>query len=64
MGTADRPDSAFHLGYNMVLNLKKVEGTSSEFMLERSFFQFQSNSDIPKLEAGEINFEYSPPNLC
>ncbi|KLO18246.1 antiviral helicase [Schizopora paradoxa] len=47
-GEADRLDSAFHLGYNMVLNLMKVEGISPEFMLERCFFQFQNNANIPK----------------
>ena len=52
-GEADRLDSAFHLGYNMVLNLMKVEGISPEFMLERCFFQFQSSAGIPKLEEGE-----------
>jgi len=51
-GEADRLDSAFHLGYNMVLNLMKVEGISPEFMLERCFFQFQSSAGIPKLEDG------------
>ncbi|TFK24097.1 antiviral helicase [Coprinopsis marcescibilis] len=49
-GEADRLDSAFHLGYNMVLNLMKVEGISPEFMLERCFFQFQSSAGIPMLE--------------
>ncbi|KAJ2930545.1 hypothetical protein H1R20_g6533, partial [Candolleomyces eurysporus] len=49
-GEADRLDSAFHLGYNMILNLMKVEGISPEFMLERCFFQFQSSAGIPKLE--------------
>ncbi|PFH51650.1 hypothetical protein AMATHDRAFT_58791 [Amanita thiersii Skay4041] len=49
-GEADRLDSAFHLGYNMVLNLMKVEGVSPEYMLSRSFFQFQSSAGIPKLE--------------
>jgi ATP-dependent RNA helicase DOB1 len=52
-GEADRLDSAFHLGYNMVLNLMKVEGISPEFMLERCFFQFQSNAGVPMLEDGE-----------
>jgi ATP-dependent RNA helicase DOB1 len=52
-GEADRLDSAFHLGYNMVLNLMKVEGISPEFMLERCFFQFQSSTGIPLLEEGE-----------
>ncbi|KAL4248234.1 helicase family protein [Abortiporus biennis] len=49
-GEADRLDSAFHLGYNMVLNLMKVEGISPEFMLERCFYQFQSSAGVPLLE--------------
>ncbi|KAF9269818.1 antiviral helicase [Marasmius fiardii PR-910] len=49
-GEADRLDSAFHIGYNMVMNLMKVEGISPEYMLERCFHQFQSNAGIPKLE--------------
>lgn len=52
-GEADRLDSAFHLGYNMVLNLMKVEGISPEFMLERCFFQFQSTAGVPLLEDGK-----------
>jgi ATP-dependent RNA helicase DOB1 len=55
-GEADRLDSAFHLGYNMVLNLMKVEGISPEYMLERCFFQFQSSAGVPKLEEGMISF--------
>ena len=51
-GEADRLDSAFHLGYNMIINLMKVEGISPEFMLERCFFQFQSSAGIPVLEDG------------
>ncbi|PIL27430.1 hypothetical protein GSI_10578 [Ganoderma sinense ZZ0214-1] len=50
-GEADRLDSAFHLGYNMVLNLMKVEGISPEFMLERCFYQFQNNAEVPVIEA-------------
>ena len=53
-GEADRLDSAFHLGYNMVLNLMKVEGISPEYMLERCFFQFQSSAGVPKLEEGKF----------
>jgi len=51
-GEADRLDSAFHVGYNMVMNLMKVEGISPEYMLERCFFQFQSSTGIPKLQQG------------
>lgn len=49
-GQADRLDSAFHLGYNMILNLMRVEGISPEFMLEHSFFQFQNSGAIPLME--------------
>ncbi|KAI0071344.1 P-loop containing nucleoside triphosphate hydrolase protein [Panus rudis PR-1116 ss-1] len=49
-GEADRLDSAFHLGYNMVLNLLKVEGISPEYMLERCFLQFQRSAGVPLLE--------------
>jgi hypothetical protein len=37
------------LTYNMVLNLLRVEGINPEFMLERSFFQFQNYANIPAL---------------
>lgn len=49
-GQADRLDSAFHLGYNMILNLMRVEGISPEFMLEHSFFQFQNAISVPVME--------------
>ncbi|KXN88677.1 ATP-dependent RNA helicase mtr4 [Leucoagaricus sp. SymC.cos] len=60
-GEADRLDSAFHLGYNMILNLMKVEGISPEYMLERCFFQFQSNAGIPQLE-NELKLEEEAKN--
>lgn len=49
-GSADPLNSAFHLTYNMVLNLLRVEEINPEYMLERSFYQFQNNSAIPSLE--------------
>ena len=52
MGEADRLNSAFHLSYNMVLNLMRLEGIPPEFMLERCFFQFQNNAEIPQMEQG------------
>jgi len=48
-GVADRLNSAFHLSYNMILNLLRVEGISPEFMLERCFYQFQNCAKIPEL---------------
>ncbi|KAK3314626.1 rRNA-processing arch domain-containing protein [Apodospora peruviana] len=50
VGQQDRLNSAFHLGYNMVLNLLRIEAISPEFMLERCFFQFQNAASVPQLE--------------
>ncbi|KAG8932975.1 ATP-dependent RNA helicase mtr4, partial [Tulasnella sp. 408] len=49
-GEADALDSAFHLGYNMILNLMRVEGMSPEFMLQRCFFQHQNKASVPKFK--------------
>jgi ATP-dependent RNA helicase DOB1 len=51
-GLPDPLNSAFHLSYNMILNLLRVEDISPEYMLERSFFQFQNNARLPNLEQG------------
>jgi ATP-dependent RNA helicase DOB1 len=52
-GEADRLNSAFHLSYNMILNLMRVEGVSPEYMLEHCFFQFQNTASVPSLENGK-----------
>ncbi|XP_019620531.1 PREDICTED: superkiller viralicidic activity 2-like 2 isoform X1 [Branchiostoma belcheri] len=46
-GAPDPLNSAFHLTYNMVLNLLRVEEINPEFMLEKSFYQYQNYSSIP-----------------
>ncbi|XP_050401824.2 exosome RNA helicase MTR4 [Patella vulgata] len=48
-GLPDPLNSAFHLTYNMVLNLLRVEEINPEYMLERSFYQFQNYAAIPDL---------------
>ncbi|KAI1433462.1 rRNA-processing arch domain-containing protein [Xylaria sp. CBS 124048] len=50
IGQQDRLNSAFHLGYNMVLNLLRIEAISPDFMLENCFFQFQNTAGIAGLE--------------
>ncbi|KAI2660021.1 Exosome RNA helicase MTR4 [Labeo rohita] len=50
MGSADPLNSAFHLTYNMVLNLLRVEEINPEYMLEKSFYQFQHYRAMKKLE--------------
>lgn len=49
-GEQDKLNSAFYLGYNMILNLLRVEGVSPEFMLESCFHQFQNIASVSDLE--------------
>eukprot|EP00796_Vickermania_ingenoplastis_P005232 gene5232-3746_t len=49
-GGADVLHSSFHLTYNMVLNLLRVEDVDPEFMMKRSFAQYQRLKHKPALE--------------
>jgi len=49
-GEQERLNSAFYLGYNMILNLLRIESVSPEYMLERCFYQFQNAASVPRLE--------------
>lgn len=62
-GEQDRLNSAFHLGYNMILNLMRVEGISPEFMLERCFKQFQNTGSIAGLEKELHELEEKHANM-
>jgi len=50
VGQQDKLNSAFYLGYNMVLNLLRIEAISPEFMLENCFYQFQNSASVAGLE--------------
>jgi ATP-dependent RNA helicase DOB1 len=50
MGMADALHSSFHLGYNMLLNLLRFEGADPEFLIRRSFYQFQQDKMRPEWE--------------
>ncbi|KAF2677308.1 antiviral helicase [Lentithecium fluviatile CBS 122367] len=62
-GQQDNLNSAFHLGYNMILNLMRVEGISPEFMLERCFFQFQNTASVSSLEKQLQDLEHERANM-
>jgi ATP-dependent RNA helicase DOB1 len=53
-GQPDPLNSAFHLTYNMVLNLIRVEGVNPDYMLQQSFYTYQNLAKVPILEE-EIN---------
>ncbi|KAH7320821.1 rRNA-processing arch domain-containing protein [Stachybotrys elegans] len=56
-GHQDRLNSAFYLGYNMILNLLRIEAISPEFMLERCFHQFQNAASVPNLEKNLMSLQ-------
>lgn len=58
-GKADSINSAFHLTYNMVLNLLRVEEIDPQYMMERSFFQFQNQTSIPDLYKSKAIYDLS-----
>ncbi|KAJ5149500.1 rRNA-processing arch domain-containing protein [Penicillium atrosanguineum] len=62
-GEQDHLNSAFHLGYNMILNLMRVEGISPEFMLERCFKQFQNTGNVSGLEKELHELEEQKANM-
>ncbi|KAF2809633.1 putative ATP dependent RNA helicase, partial [Mytilinidion resinicola] len=62
-GEQDNLNSAFHLGYNMILNLMRVEGISPEFMLERCFMQFQNTASVAGLERDLQELEIQKANM-
>ncbi|KAI1018772.1 hypothetical protein LB503_005676 [Fusarium chuoi] len=61
-GHQDRLNSAFYLGYNMILNLLRIEAISPEFMLERCFHQFQNAASVPSLERELMSLQQERDN--
>ncbi|RMZ55556.1 hypothetical protein APUTEX25_000139, partial [Auxenochlorella protothecoides] len=49
-GAADTLYSEFHLEYNMLLNLMRVEGVEPEELMHRSYRQFQTERLLPALQ--------------
>ena len=50
-GQPDPLNSAFHLGYNMLLNLLRVEDVNADYLIRRSFLQFQRTVNVPVLKS-------------
>jgi ATP-dependent RNA helicase DOB1 len=49
-GASDPLFSSYHVGYNMVLNMLRVEDANPENLIRSSFHQFQQERDAPELE--------------
>ena len=39
--------STFHLGYNMLLNMMRIEDIHPEDIIMKSFHQFQNERELP-----------------
>jgi len=49
-GASDPLFSSYHVSYNMVLNMLRVEDANPENLIRSSFHQFQQERDAPELE--------------
>ena len=49
-GKSDPLNSSFSLNYNQILNLSRIEGIKCEYILQRSFRQYQSVRAIPLIK--------------
>ena len=49
-GKSDPLNSSFSLSYNQILNLSRIEGIKCEFILQKSFRQYQSIRAIPLIK--------------
>jgi ATP-dependent RNA helicase DOB1 len=56
MGKSDPLYSTFHLSYNMLVNLMRVEGINPEYIIKRSFHQFQSERTVPQIKYKIIEY--------
>lgn len=58
-GASDPLFSSYHVGYNMVLNMLRVEDANPENLIRTSFHQFQQERNAPELErqAAELRKE-------
>jgi ATP-dependent RNA helicase DOB1 len=56
-GAPNPLNSSYHISYNMLLNLMRVEDVDPEYLLRASFFQFQRELEVPALIEQAEEFE-------
>jgi ATP-dependent RNA helicase DOB1 len=56
-GSAEPLNSSFRLGYNMLLNLLRAEEANPEYVMARSFAQFQGDRALPESQAAVAELE-------
>lgn len=60
-GEADPLYSSYHISFNMLLNMLRVEGADPEYLIRCSFHQYQQESTAPalELEAQELDEKWA-----
>jgi len=53
----DKLYSSYHVSYNMLLNMLRVQGANPEFLVRSSFHQYQQESAAPALEKEAAELE-------
>lgn len=56
-GAPDSLNSSYHIKYNMLLNMLRVEDVDPEYLLRASFHQFQQEDEAPALEQQALELE-------
>ncbi|CAD8110149.1 unnamed protein product [Paramecium primaurelia] len=49
-GKSDGLNSSFRLSYNMLINSMRMEDTDPEFIIKKSFHQFQNDRQLPEMK--------------
>lgn len=49
-GEADALNSSYHISYNMLLNMLRVEDADPDFLVKSSFHQYQQEASAPAME--------------
>lgn len=55
-GEADALNSSYHISYNMLLNMLRVEDADPDFLVKSSFHQFQQEASAPALEVSHLHY--------
>lgn len=58
-GEADPLNSSYHVSYNMLLNMLRVEDVEPVSLVKSSFHQYQLESSAPALEVSPDSHNYT-----
>lgn len=53
-GEADALNSSYHISYNMLLNMLRVEDADPDFLVKSSFHQYQQEASAPAMEVSPV----------